>query len=217
MDFTMKRLLLGLALSGVAAGNLAHGSPERATIKARERAGADERNVTALTYRGSDSVTVDGTLDGSSPTFDRRIPDGAVGNACDAQSADSTSDGVPYAAFQLQVAGSSADPPVPFEALVQVAGTTLTDSVLYLYCDPFDDQNPDANLVFSDDDDGAGPNGALSAITLSDGVMLTGGASYWLVISTFGSAASEWGDFSIALSGASVTVVPVEIQRFSVE
>lgn len=212
----VNRSVLWLVLSCLGPGFAAGGVAGQADIKARESGAQDTANVAALVHRGSATATITGRLDASSPTFDRRVAGSPAmpATACDGVADDSASNGVPYAAFQIDVGGTA---PVAVEAAVVAGGTTLPDSVLYLYCDPFDAQDPGANLIFSDDDDGAGPTGQLSAFTTADGVMLDPGQTYWLVISTFAAAGSEWGNFRIDVSGASLTVVPVEIQSFTVE
>jgi len=213
-EVTMRRSILCLGLLFLTVGLVtAQSAADKETVKARERAAAgvqSHRNVTLLS--GTRRATINGRLDGSSPKFDRRIADlpATPDLSCNGVAGDSASNGVPYAMFRLEVSATE-----NLEAVVQAAGTTLADSVLYLYCDPFDDQNPGANLIFSDDDDGGGPNGQLSAFSVSDAIALTPGNQYWLVISTF--SPGESGDFQIDLTSATVTAVPVEIQRFSVE
>lgn len=53
------------------------------------------------------------------------------------------------------------------------------DTVLYLYCDPFDAANSTVNCVTVDDDNGDGLLSFIGAVTT---VHLVPGAQYWLVI-----------------------------------
>ena len=80
----------------------------------------------------------------------------------------------------------------PVEFVVTDAGF---DTVIYIYCDPFDANDATLNGVFMDDDDGAGLN---SAIVVADGVTLTPGNDYWLVVCGYWSA--QFGTYSISTS-----------------
>jgi hypothetical protein len=75
----------------------------------------------------------------------------------------------------------------PGEIIVDAAGTTIGDTHMELYCDPFDPNSPLENAVFSDDDDG---DGLMSAFTASDNLVLTPGNQYWLVLTTFSAGAT---------------------------
>lgn len=177
------------------------------TDKARERAvvrlsvnGAVARPLSPLAF----SFTA--ALEGSTATYDR-VFSGSVDSACNAASDDSpTGDGVPYVAIELEVTEDEV-----FEAVVSSAGTTVSDTVISLYCDPFDPENPAANLVAYNDDISAG--NALSQFTADDGITLNAGDTYWLVVSTF--APGDFGVFQIDFDGA--TIVPVELQSFTIE
>ena len=78
---------------------------------------------------------------------------------------------------------------------LELALTTIGDTFFTIYCDPFDIAAPELNAVYTDDDDG---EGLLSAFTVDDGLTLTVGNTYFLVVSTYG--AGEVGDFSINTS-----------------
>ena len=85
----------------------------------------------------------------------------------------------------------------PVEIVVNEA-TTLDDTTLHIYCAEFDPTLPLANCVFFDDDDGAG---LFSAITVGDGVILSAGVQYWVVISNYGVGdPGDMGDFVIDTS-----------------
>ncbi|MBI1318347.1 MAG: hypothetical protein GC168_05265 [Candidatus Hydrogenedens sp.] len=82
---------------------------------------------------------------------------------------------VPFAAFTFVA------PPTPKLLEVAVSGS-ISDTVLALYCDPFDPGQPTSNLVAFDDDSGAGQRSAFSA---SDGIRLKPNDTYHLVVSVF--------------------------------
>jgi len=69
------------------------------------------------------------------------------------------------------------------------------DSVLYLYCDPFDPMNSTVNCITVDDDNG---DGLLSFIGLVTTVTLQPGEQYWLVVC--GYSASSIGNYLIQSS-----------------
>jgi len=134
-------------------------------------------------------LVIAGTLDENSPTWNRGFnnvdpPD----LSCNFPLGDS-SDGQFYDVFC--VTGTDDN---PVEIIVDAAATTIGDTHMNLYCDPFDPMNPLEQVVFSDDDDG---DGLMSAFTLSDGLVLSGG-DYWLVLTTFSPGAM--GDFVINTS-----------------
>jgi hypothetical protein len=176
-----------------------------ADVKARERAAMgitedEEGSFSSELF----ADTYSGTLDGSSPTWNR-IFTGDVNTSCAATSSDSSADGQYYEAIPIQVAAAE-------DLEAEVTSFTGGDTVIAVYCDPFDPANPATNLVAYDDDGGSG---TLSAFFAADAVNLQPGNTYWFVFSTFGSAVT--GDFDIAFTSATVTVVPVELQSFSVD
>ena len=79
----------------------------------------------------------------------------------------------------------------PVEFVVTDAGF---DTVIYIYCDPFDPMDPTVNGVFMDDDDGAG---LYSAIMATDGVTLTPETDYWFLICSY---SSTMGTFTVQTS-----------------
>lgn len=74
--------------------------------------------------------------------------------------------------------------------------TTLSDTVIALYCNPFDPAAPLANAVAYDDDGGSG---LLSAFTAADGIILAPNVPYWFVVTTF--ANGESGFYEMAFGG----------------
>jgi hypothetical protein len=167
---------------------------------------ASEKLIDTSDVQSAAQVSITGTLGGGSPTWNRTYnnidpPD----PTCNRPSSDSFSDGMYYGRHCIQV--SSTD---PIEIVVSAAGTTISDTVMYLFCVPFDPSNPADRQVFSDDDDG---DGLLSAFTLADNVVLTPGI-YDLVISTFSAGAT--GDYVIdtSLNVTECGPVPVDDATF---
>ncbi|MBK7769455.1 MAG: hypothetical protein IPI48_02680 [bacterium] len=130
-----------------------------------------------------------GTFDASSPTYDR-IYGNDVDAACGAPMLDSANNGMAFDIFCIEVTDSA-----PVEIIVDPTLTTISDTVLTLYCDPFDPMAPALNVVAYDDDDGMG---TLSALTASDDIRLVPGREYWVVVSTYG--AGMYGSFTVQLS-----------------
>lgn len=153
---------------------------------------------------GVESDTYSGSLTAASPTWDR-IFGSAVDLTCNAAMSDSSNDGQYYEEIPIQVTATE-----NLEA--EVISFTGGDTVIALYCDPFDPANPGLNAIAYDDDDGVG---TLSAFVAGDGITLQPGNTYYLVFSTFSGAVV--GDFTINFTSATVTVVPVELQSFLVE
>jgi hypothetical protein len=142
------------------------------------------------TFENPALIQIMGTLDQNSPTWNRGFnnvdpPD----NGCNFPLSDS-SDGQYYDVFCISTTDD-----LPIEVIVDAAATTVGDTHMELYCDPFDPNNPLANAVFSDDDDG---DGLMSAFTFSDNLMLDPAQDYWLVLTTF--SPGDMGDFTINTS-----------------
>ena len=131
-----------------------------------------------------------GTIDASSPTWNR-IYGCNVDVNCAASCYDSSTDGQYYAVFPITTTVSE-----NLEAEVVAANTTLSDTVMTLYCDPFDPADPMANAIAYDDDGAGYP---YSGFYASDGIYLTSGVTYYLVLSTF--SAGDMGDFEMCLGG----------------
>lgn len=137
--------------------------------------------------RGVANATMSGNLTGSQ-TFDRRFLVTYDGT-CAASSDDSSNDGTPFQVFPIySPTGQAAD--------IEVSLGSLGDSVLFIYCDPFDETAPASNIRAWDDDDGVGFG---SAIVPADGVMLEAGVQYFAVVAGF--TPSSTGTFDISLGG----------------
>lgn len=135
---------------------------------------------------------ITGSLTENSPTWNR-IYGGSVSLDCASQVNDSSTDGQYFALFCITVSDDT-----PVEIIVDPAGTTLHDTVMALYCDPFDPADPSLNVVSYDDDGG---DGLLSAFVAGDGITLTPGNQYFLVLSNFGVGdPDDMGDFVINTS-----------------
>ncbi|MEZ4387732.1 MAG: hypothetical protein R3D98_09180 [Candidatus Krumholzibacteriia bacterium] len=143
----------------------------------------------AVMQNGS-RIVITGMLDSTSPVWNRGFNNTSPPSpSCDFLLSDS-SDGQYYDVFCITSTDQS-----PIEIIVDPAGTTIGDTHMELYCDPFDPNTPLVNAVFSDDDDG---DGLLSAFLLSDGLVLTPGTQYWLVLTTF--SAGDQGTFALNTS-----------------
>jgi hypothetical protein len=150
------------------------------------------------------SDTYSGELTASSPVWDRvYLCD--VSTTCAATCSDSGNDGEYYEVIPIGVTAVE-------NLECAVTASTISDTTMYVYCDPFDPANPLTNVVAWDDDDGAGN---WSAFTAADGVTLQPGQTYYLVLSTF--TPGVVGTFTIDFTSATVHVVPVDLQTLSVE
>ncbi|MBK6429471.1 hypothetical protein [Candidatus Amarolinea dominans] len=141
--------------------------------------------------------TVNGTLDGSDPTFTRPQNSPVVTVNC-ASAWTPSAGGFRYEAHAFHVTNNS-----PIQIEVNAAGTTIGDTFLIVSCHPFNAATPSVNGVITDDDDGAG---LLSAITLADNVTLTPGKTYWAVITTYDPGAT--GAYQLDFSDNVVLGVP---------
>lgn len=167
----------------------------------------DEKAIMGDSEPGIRSPAVDsysGLLWESSPVWNR-IFGNAVDTACNASMSDSGADGQYYEVIPIQVTAAE-------NLECEIMLFTGADTVMALYCDPFDPANPQTNVVAYDDDDGWTP---LSAFLASDNILLSPGNTYYLVVSTFNPG--DWGTFTVDFTSATVVVVPVELQSFSVE
>lgn len=134
-------------------------------------------------------IQITGTLDDSSPTWHRWRPNDyqAVSVDCQLPMEYEYTNDPRYDVYCFEVADTA---PVEF-----VVDDATFDTVLYIYCDPFDVAQPTVNGVIFDDDDG---EGLWSAIQLSDNVTLQPGNEYWLVICAY--SATQTGTYSIMTS-----------------
>ncbi len=123
----------------------------------------------------------------------------SVDLACSLPVADAAADDVAFQAFPIR---ASALGNLEVEVVAD-AQTALADTVLALYCDPFDPLEPTANLVAVDDDDG--PE-LLSRFHSSDGIALAPETTYWLVLTTFDAA--SYGTYHVRIHDPRISFVP---------
>ena len=143
-----------------------------------------------------------GSLTANSPVWDR-IYGGSLSLECASNVSDSSQDGEYFELFCVEVTDSN-----PIEIIMDPALTDITDTIIMLYCEPFDPANPAANVVSVDDDAG---EGLLSAFLVADNITLTPGNTYWLVVSTFYSATE--GNFGLQTSDNVVDCGSVDVEQ----
>ena len=133
-------------------------------------------------------IVIAGELTAASPTFHRWRPASYedLGLNCDLVMTSDYSTEPHYDQYCFNVSTSD-----PVEFVVTDADF---DTVIYIYCDPFDALDATENAVFMDDDDGAG---LLSAIVATDGVTLNPGDDYWFIICSYSSTV---GTYSVSTS-----------------
>ena len=141
-------------------------------------------------FEGTSRIQITGTLDSSSPTWNRAFGSGAPSLDCIFGLTDSGNDGQSFDQICITTTDDN-----PIEIVVDGNATVIGDTTLHIYCDIFDPNSPLDNCVYYDDDGG---EGLYSAITLADNVFLPPGFEFWLVLSTFG--AGDFGDFVIDTS-----------------
>ncbi len=148
--------------------------------------------------------TYSGELTAASPLWDR-VYLCNVSPACAATCSDSSQNGEYYQVIPIEVTAAE-------NLECAVTASSMADTTMYVYCDPFNPATPLANVVAWDDDDGTGN---WSAFTAADGVALQPGQTYYLVLSTYTPGIT--GTFTIDFTSATVHVVPVELQAFTAE
>ena len=141
----------------------------------------------------------------SSPTWDRGYSSSTYDAACGLSMTDSGSNGSYYEVIPIQVTANE-------NLACEVTAFGSNDTTITLYCDPFNPASPLSNVIAYDDDGGVA---YLSAFEDADGVALAPGSTYYLVVSGYDSG--ETGAFTVSFTSATVVVVPVELQSFSIE
>jgi hypothetical protein len=161
---------------------------------------------------GTVGETISGTV-GLIPRWNRVFTTDDADPACGTESLLSEFGKMSYVATRIEVTGTE---DVNLELAVNGAGTDIEDTVLAVYCAPFSPLFPRHNLLAYDDDDGVG---GLSAFSASDGVTLSPGEVYILVLSPFNWHERERWEFQIDLINPDVHTIdfPVELQQFSIE
>ena len=172
----MKQVIVILALVALATGALA-GDPIKQT------------DPVDYTFDTPSRIQLTGALSEDSPIWHRWRPDDyqAVSVDCMLPMEYEYSVDPAYDFYCFEVSDTE-----PVEFLVDDAEF---DTVVYIYCDPFDPALPTENAVIFDDDDGPGLQ---SAVQLSDNVTLQPGDQYWLVICSYWEG--QYGTYSIQTS-----------------
>lgn len=141
------------------------------------------------------AATITGTFDAGSLTWDRLKDSGSVvGTNCNGTAFDSYNDDVPYAQFMIRTTTNE-------NLIAQAnAGNTNIDTLLLVYCYPFDPANPTNNLIAIDDDSGGHPH---PAFTAADNISLLANTDYVLVVTAYSTYPFQGphGNFEINLSG----------------
>lgn len=128
-------------------------------------------------------IVITGELTANSPTFERWRPASyeELGLNCDLVMTSSYTTQPHYDLYCFNVTDNE-----PVEFVVDEAGF---DTVIYIYCDPFDPADATQNAVYMDDDDGDGLN---SAIFAANGVTLNPGQDYWFLICSYSSTVGTY-------------------------
>ncbi len=158
-----------------------------------------EADLVDYTWDSPVLMTITGELTDATPTFHRWRPGSFsdISLSCELLMTYEYSTDPHYDVYCFNVSDSA-----PVEFVVDVASF---DTVIYIYCDPFDPLQSTVNGVFADDDDGAGLN---SAIMASDGVTLTPGNDYWFLICSYSSTIGTYSvqtSSNVSLCGTSAT------------
>jgi len=128
-------------------------------------------------------IVITGELTLNSPTFERWRPASyeELGLNCDLVMTSSYATQPHYDLYCFNVTDNA-----PVEFVVDEAGF---DTVIYIYCDPFNPDDATQNAVYMDDDDGLGLN---SAIFAANGVTLNPGQDYWFLICSYSSTVGTY-------------------------
>ncbi len=170
------------------------------TTFAPSEVGAFEVRLESETASFVDSHERSGSLGPDSTRWNRiEATDPSVDLSCNLPVTDAAADDVAFQAFPIR---ASALANLAVEVVAD-AQTTLTDTVLALYCDPFDPRDPTANLVAIDDDDG---DELLSRFHASDGITLAPETPYWLVLTSYDAASN--GNYRVRLHDPRIDFVP---------
>lgn len=149
------------------------------------------------------NTTLSGELRSNAPRIDRVAAEqNTISLSCNLPAEDSAFDQCEYALIPFHSSTGG-----PFQLKMDPFATTIPDTVLYLYCSPFDPAQPEKNLIsFNDDFNGSLLSGFGPGLELT----LVPDYTYWLVLSTFnalsnpeegeGEAPAFLGAYTICLS-----------------
>ncbi len=175
-----------------------------AQVNEKDLPSVKDPNVIANLFNNR-AATTSGNITGG-PTYNR-IFTGSVDPNCNATSTLSgIGVGVQYAL--IEVHSTTGENVV---AAVNPAGTDIADTVLSLYCDPFNPADAQANLVAYNDD----ANGLLSAFDGSEGAFMQANTSYFLVLSLFSPGSIGGGQYQLDIGGNIVLGPPCTITNMS--
>lgn len=133
--------------------------------------------------------TFKGSLSNKSPTWNRAVSTSSPDPSCGLSLKDHANNGQAYRVIPFQVTNTS-----PVTVTVNGLGTTLADTVIYIYCN-FNAAKPLNSGVAYDDNDGQGD---LSAFLIRDNIVLATKTTYYLVIST--DSAGDYGRYQLDFS-----------------
>lgn len=159
-----------------------------ALAQSGEKQGLGDKDLSVIEARGVN--TTNGTV--GPQTYDRRFLV-TTDNGCAAPSSDSSNNNTEYATIPIYSPTGAT-----LVAQVEGAGTGINDTVLFLYCNPFNAGTPEANLVAWDDDGGAG---FLSAWDGSEGIVLAPNVQYFIVLTTFSEIDGGDGTYQLTVGG----------------
>lgn len=136
--------------------------------------------------------TIEGIFDSSSPTHDRiKSTPFSSGPDCTTPSEDSYNDNVRYAQYRI-IPNSN----ILLQADITTTSDSPPDTLLALYCAPFDPENPADNLVAMDDDGNGFPNAGLT----NRNIPLNADTSYYLVVISYSETFNASGSYNLVLS-----------------
>jgi hypothetical protein len=135
--------------------------------------------------------TIEGVFDSSSPTHDRRksTPFSSA-STCMTLSEDSYNDNVRYAQYRIVP-----DSNVLLKADITTSSESPPDTLLALYCAPFDPEKPADNLVAMDDDGNGFPNAGLTTRNIA----LYADVNYDLVVISYSGTLNAAGSYNLVL------------------
>ncbi len=150
----------------------------------------DQLKADTFSKKGGNSITAGPTFDGDlngQPTWNRNYGNGYTPDCVHPSTPSSSGAGTHYQAIEFHVTSEDV-------FVAEMSTSTLGDGHFTLYCDPFDPVNSQDNITAIDDDDGPGWDPAFYA---TDGITLTPGNSYFLVVSTFGTGDLGGGTYTV--------------------
>ncbi len=136
--------------------------------------------------------SIRGSFDSSSPTHDRRkaMTSQSTDPSCNKDSVDSYNNNVRYAQYIIKPTIDGA-----LQAHITTPVESSLDTLLALYCAPFDPENPENNLVAIDDDGNGYPDAGLTSWNIS----VAGNTTYHLVVMNYSETYNIDGSYDLVL------------------